>query len=93
MRRKGEQRLAKTCSPDTVLSIERMIATGDDWFQAWLTQMSTPYPTIARKTGIALERIMAIGQGARPSETEIASLASLWVTTPDVITATIQVLN
>lgn len=88
MRRKGEKRLEKTCSPSVLRAIERTIATGDHWFQAWLTQMSTTYSTIERKTGLAIERIHAIGQGAPPTDAEIERLATLWKTTPDVVMAT-----
>lgn len=58
--------------------VQRGIRTGDRWFAAWFRQACTPHPLIARKTGIAADRLFALEAGAPPTPQECASLAALW---------------
>lgn len=54
------------------------IRGGTFWFQAWLTQKTTPYARLTKMTGIPLRRFHAIQQGDAVSRAEIDALARAW---------------
>lgn len=58
--------------------VQRGIRTGDRWLYAWIMQACTPYPLVARKTGIAADRLFALEAGAPPTPEECVALAALW---------------
>jgi len=64
-------------------SVASGIADGDQWLDAWLGQMGTPWETITRKTGISRARIEELSDDVEPTSDEIAELATLWWVTPE----------
>lgn len=79
MRRKGERKLERQWMPwGPIHPVQRGIRSGDGWFRAWANQACTPHPLIARKAGIAPDRVHALDRGAPPTPQEIATLAALW---------------
>lgn len=58
--------------------VHRPIRTGDRWLYAWAMQACTPYPMIERKTGITVQRLLALEAGSAPTGPEYEALAELW---------------
>lgn len=54
------------------------IATGSYWFAAWMEQKATPLGVLAKQTGIAVPRLLAIDAGDRVSRAELDALARAW---------------
>lgn len=90
--RKGERPIEKTIIPyDDNHPVAPGIADGDNWMDAWLGQMCTPWETITRKTGIAGDRIKAFTyDDEMPTDEETAKLAELWWTTPEGLRRSIE---
>lgn len=81
--RKGERPVANEVKPYTPdHPVARWIKDGDSWVMAWVGQMCTPWGVVAKKTGIAIERIDELDDGEEPTNDEIEALAALWWTTP-----------
>ena len=78
-RRKGEQpvpqRLQRWSDDHPVA---RAMRDGDRWFYAWLAQMATPLAKLAKRTGMPVNRLIAIDQGDALSRTELGALARAW---------------
>lgn len=54
------------------------IRDGTHWFQAWLTQKTTPYARLSKLTGIPSQRFDAIQRGDAVSRAEVDALARAW---------------
>jgi len=66
--------------------VAHMIATGDRWFEAWLSQKATPVGTLAKTTGIPVGRLHTIAEGGPISRAELDALARAWsVSTGDLV--------
>jgi hypothetical protein len=89
MRRKGERKLVKTWSPYAVDAIRHMIATGTDWFQAWIMQACTPLDRLARASKVDWERVHDISAGALPTRQELTAFAAVWNVDVEVVISTI----
>lgn len=79
MRHKGQQPIPQMLdhwSNDHPVASD--IRDGTFWFQAWLTQKTTPYARLSRLTGIPAQRFDAIQQGDAVSRAEIDALARAW---------------
>lgn len=90
-RRKGFPRIVKSVrhfTPDH--PVAQSIDRGSHWFHAWVAQMTTPYDTITRKTGIARERLFEFSRCALPAGDEIEALAALWHVTPEGLLRSIE---
>ena len=82
--RKGERPVVKKLRAyDADHPVAKCIAGGDPWMRAWITQMCTSWPMIAKKTGISPARIGELDKGADPVADEVEKLAVLWWVTPD----------
>lgn len=79
MRHKGQQPVPQMLDH---WSIDHPVASdirdGTYWFQAWLTQKTTPYARLSKMTGIPLQRFDAIQRGDALSRAEIDALARAW---------------
>lgn len=92
--RKGERPVEKQVvdySPDH--PVASGITDGDQWMDAWLGQMCTPWETITRKTGISRARIEELTDDAEPTPEEIGKLAALWWVTPEGLRKSIDQAN
>lgn len=88
--RKGFPRIAKAVRPFTPdHPVAGSITRGSRWFDAWTAQMTTPYVQIAKKTGIAADRLIVFSRGGFPDAAEIEALAALWHVTPEGLRASI----
>lgn len=78
-RRKGErpvpQRLQHWSDDHPVA---RAIRDGDYWFYAWLAQMATSYVRLTKRTGITVNRLIAINNRDAISRAELDALARAW---------------
>jgi hypothetical protein len=89
-RRKGFPRLAKSVTPyGADHPVAGMIGRGSHWFDAWVAQLGTPYPKVARLSGIAVARLFGLSHGAVPTDAEIDALAPAWYVTPEDLWASI----
>ena len=89
-RRKGFPRLAKAVTPYSAdHPVAGMIDRGSRWFNAWVAQLGTPYPKLARLSGIAAARLFELSHGAAPTDAEIDALAPAWYVTPEGLRASI----
>ncbi|MBL9071854.1 MAG: hypothetical protein JNM03_17870 [Sphingopyxis sp.] len=88
--RKGERPVPKVVRAyNEAHPVAKCIADGDLWLRAWMVQMCTPWPSIARKTGLSIERIAELDKGAEPTQSEVAKLAALWWVTPEDLSLSI----
>lgn len=67
--------------------VARSIQTGGYWFQAWVSQKVTPWPTLSKRTGIVTARFDAISHGDVISRAELDALAIAWETSAGDIIA------
>ena len=91
-RRKGERKLPRDhgyqpYGPDH--PVARSIATGDQWFHAWIAQYSLPYPRLKRLAGISQERAMELTRDALITTAEVEALAAACGNQPADIIASI----
>jgi hypothetical protein len=87
-RRKGEQPVPKRVvgwSDDH--QVARCLRGGDRWFFAWAMQMCTPFPTLARRTGIAFARLQEMERATTITRAELEALAKAWWITPEGLEA------
>lgn len=78
MRRKGEQKLARDhfYEPyNPAHPVAKCIATGTQWFHAWIAQYSLPYPRLKRLAGILPDRAAQLERGAAITRAEVEALA------------------
>lgn len=79
VRRKGERPVEKVRQPwSDRHPVANRIATGDNWFDAWIAERSTPYVRLSRSTGIPVDRLMDIGGGSLFGRNEAKLLADAW---------------
>ena len=89
-RRKGFPRLVKEVVAFTdEHPVARTIKRGSRWFDAWVTQMGTPYASLAKKSGVAVARLFELSHGAVPTNAEIGALAPVWYVTSEGLQASI----
>lgn len=74
-------------------AVARAIRTGNNWFDAWLANCSTPMPVIAKKAKIPINRQFELIRGEAPTADEIARLAALWKQSPEALAASIAFAN
>jgi hypothetical protein len=87
-RRKGEQPVPMQVvewSEDH--AVAHCMRRGSSWFSAWIGQMATPYPRLAKKTKLSIDRIREIDTGGTLTRAELAALAKAWWITPDGLLA------
>lgn len=78
-RRKGERPIPKPLDQwPQDHPVAHSIRTGSHWFAAWQMQKCTPNVKLAKQTGIATDRLMAINYGDRVSGAELDALARAW---------------
>lgn len=89
-RRKGERPIEKVVrSYDSNHPVAKWIADGNDWFDAWVGQMCTPYVVLVKKTGIAEARLFELSAGEAPTLSEIEALSKVWYVTAEGLNASI----
>lgn len=79
MRRKGERKLPRDylyVPYGPAHPVAKCIATGTQWFHAWIAQYSLPYPRLKRMAGIQPDRSVQLERGAAITTTEVESLAA-----------------
>lgn len=82
--RKGERRIVKEVRRYTDdHPVAASIRSGSRWFNAWVTQMTTSYPVLTKRTKIGGERLMQLSHGAEPTAEEIELLAAAWFVTSE----------
>lgn len=69
--------------------VAQAIGTGSYWFTAWAEQKATPLGVLAKQTGIAVARLLAIDAGDQVSRAEIDALARAWAVSAGDLTASI----
>lgn len=69
-------------------SVARAIATGSQWFHAWITQYCLPIPRL-KKAGIPPDRAEALGRGALITMAEVELLAAACDVRPSDIIASL----
>jgi plasmid maintenance system antidote protein VapI len=69
--------------------VHHSIATGSQWFNAWLAQYCTPLTPLARKSGVPVSRLVAFVKGGPITKDEVAKLAQVWGHEPDDIIASL----
>lgn len=90
-RRKGERRIVKEVRPYTAdHPVAGSIRRGSYWFDAWVTEMTTSYPVLTKRTNISHERLMEMSHGAEASADEVALLAAAWYVTPEGLMESIR---
>jgi hypothetical protein len=60
---------------------------GTPWFHAWVSEMKTPWPELARRTRISVERIGQLDARSTITRLELEALARAWFITPDGLQA------
>lgn len=91
-RRKGEQKLPRDHGYQPYGSdhpVARSIATGDQWFHAWIAQYSLPYPRLKRLTGISQDRAMQLTRSAPITTAELRALAAACGSQPEDVIASL----
>lgn len=90
--RKGERPISKQVVDYTSdHPVSSGIADGDNWMDAWLGQMCTPWAEITRTTGISQDRIEALTYDDDvPTDEEVEALARIWWVTPDGLRRSIE---
>lgn len=73
--------------PDHVIA--RSIGEGTPWFNAWVFQYCTNYPTLKKLTGITIERADALSRGATITRAELDVLAKACGAQPSDIIASL----
>ena len=79
MRRKGEKRVVQYLDQwDGRHPVAQAINTGSYWFDAWQGQKCTPNHLLAKRTGLAQARLLALSAGDDVSRAELDALARAW---------------
>lgn len=65
-----------------------MVATGTDWFQAWIMQACTPLDRLARASKVDWERVHDICAGATPTRDELTAFAAVWNVDVELVIST-----
>ena len=89
--RKGERRIVKEVrayTPDHPVALS--IRGGSRWFNAWVAQMTTSYPTLTKRTKIPHHRLMELSHGAEPTTSEVELLSAAWYVSPEGLTLSIN---
>lgn len=90
-RRKGE----KPVIPEPLVwsdscTVARMIRTGTGWLDAWMMQQGVSMSKLSRKSGLSMERVLELVQGAEVAEGELERMAGVLRTDVASITASIE---
>jgi hypothetical protein len=82
-RRKGERPVPKQVVEWTFSHpVAQAMRRGSKWFGAWIAEKTTPYQWLAKRTGLSIDRIREIDQGAGITRAELEALAEAWWITP-----------
>ncbi len=90
-RRKGEAKLTPAQWRWAVgIPMERAVASGSHWFDAWMGQCCTPLARLEKLTGITRDRLFAIRYAGDVTPAELDALAAAWHCRPADIAASID---